>query len=65
MDVAVQRQERLPLFDKPAHSDAADMKIQGNVVDHFAVLGRSIQLRFVGRTVEQEYRALQRSSSRQ
>ena len=53
--MSVQREAGLPFLDEPTHRNASDVRIHINAVYTFAIQRRSIQFRFVGRNMKQEY----------
>ena len=56
MHVAVQGHQRLPLLNKTPHSNAADMNVERDMVDHLAVKGGAVKIGIVGRGVKKKQR---------
>lgn len=55
MHMAVQRKQRLPLFNKPSYRDTADMHIDRNFLAHLAIQCCAIKRCVARRCMEQTY----------
>jgi hypothetical protein len=60
VNMAMEREKRLPVFDEPPHGNAADVEIQINMLIRLAIEGSAIQCRVVGWCMKQKDGSIER-----